>query len=69
MLESPIMKWFNHKHLTDPDMKAVSKAIGDVARELDATLIPSAEKSVALRHLLDAKDAAVRATKEGMTEV
>ena len=57
---SHIMKYFKWGHLTG-DLGEVSRMIGSTATALDATLPDGPEKSVALRKLLEAKDAAVRA--------
>lgn len=57
----PIMQFFSYAHL--PAEKAfVSKLFGDLADELIATLPRNPERTVALRKLLEAKDAAVRAS-------
>jgi hypothetical protein len=54
------MRYFAYAHLPEK-LQAVSKPIGDLAGHLDTTLPNGPEKSVALRKLLEAKDAAVRA--------
>jgi len=58
----PILRFFEHSHLPT-DLAAVSKPFCDLAHEI--AKIPSgdyiAEKIVALRKLLESKDAAVRA--------
>lgn len=56
---SPILRYFAYAHL--PVMlQVVSKPFGDLAQVIEA-LPNGPEKSVALRKLLEAKDAAVRA--------
>jgi hypothetical protein len=55
-----IMQFFDYAHLRD-DLQAVSKPFGMLADELLAKLPRNPERSVALRKLLEAKDAAVRA--------
>lgn len=60
--DSPIMRYFGFNHLTDPDLARVSEKFHDLAVYVDGTIPGGAEKSVALRKLLEAKDAAVRAT-------
>lgn len=55
---SEILRFFGYRHLPK-DLAAVSKLFADVAWEIEK-LPNSAEKSVALRKLLEAKDAAVR---------
>ena len=57
---SAIMQFFEYEHLP-AHLQAVSKPFGDLAREMDKTLPANAEKSTALRKLLEGKDAAVRA--------
>jgi hypothetical protein len=57
---SPILKFFSYEHLTLP-LAEVSKPFCDLAYELEDLLPRGAEKSTALRKLLEAKDAAVRA--------
>lgn len=58
--ENPILRFFVYEHLP-PHLQAVSKPIGDLAREMATTLPPSAELSAGLRKLLEAKDCLVRA--------
>lgn len=59
-MASPIMKYFEYKHLPEKGQK-VSQPIGDLARQMDQDLPDSAEKSAGLRKLLEAKDCLVRA--------
>lgn len=56
----PILKYFNFDHLPDP-LKATSSIFFDAACQIIATVPRNAERTVALRKLLEAKDAAVRA--------
>lgn len=56
----PILRFFEADHLPD-HLAAVSEPFGVLARDLADNLPPSAELSTALRKLLEAKDAAVRA--------
>ncbi len=56
----PIFQFFAYGHLRD-ELKEVSKPFGQLAEELIATLPRNPERTVALRKLLEAKDAAVRA--------
>lgn len=55
-----IMQFFNYSHLPQ-HLQAISKPFGDLANNLVATLPHNTELEVALRKLLEAKDAAVRA--------
>lgn len=56
----PIMQFFAYAHLPD-HLKEVSKPFGEMAEMIVDTLPRNPERSVALRKLLEAKDAAVRA--------
>lgn len=60
---SPIIRWFDSTHLPDY-LQGVVFAFRKLAVSIDEALPDGAEKSVALRKLLEAKDAAVRATIE-----
>jgi hypothetical protein len=61
--ENPIMKYFAYEHLP-PKLQAVSKPVGDLARQMEAELPGCAEKQAGLRKLLEAKDCLVRAALE-----
>lgn len=56
---SPIMRYFSYQHLPG-NLQPISKVFSELAWKLEDTLPKGAEKSVALRKLLEAKDAAVR---------
>lgn len=56
----PILQFFRHKHLP-AHLAAVSAPFGDLAAIIVGTLPRNPERTVALRKLLEAKDAAVRA--------
>ncbi len=56
----PILKFFAYEHLP-PHRQAVSKPIGELARQMAAELPAGAELSAGLRKLLEAKDCFVRA--------
>lgn len=56
----PILQFFSHKHLPE-HMQQTSALFSNLAREIVATLPRNPERTVALRKLLEAKDAAVRA--------
>lgn len=56
----PILQFFAWAHLPD-HLAAVSEPFGTLARSIVATLPRNPERTVALRKLLEAKDAAVRA--------
>jgi len=55
-----IIQFFAHAHLP-PHLAAVSRPFGELANQIVATLPRNPERTVALRKLLEAKDAAVRA--------
>jgi hypothetical protein len=55
----PIIQFFHFEHLP-PHLAEVSKPFAELAQKLLA-LLRNAERTVALRKLLEAKDAAVRA--------
>jgi hypothetical protein len=56
----PILQFFKYDHLRD-DLQKVSQPFGDLAELIVAMLPRNPERTVALRKLLEAKDAAVRA--------
>jgi hypothetical protein len=55
-----MLAWFRYEHLK-PEMQEVSKPFCDLADSLVQNLNAGPERTVALRKLLEAKDAAVRA--------
>lgn len=57
---SPILRYFAFDHLPHP-LGEISSWFFQLATSLDLELPAGAEKSTALRKLLEAKDAAVRA--------
>ena len=59
-----IMQFFTVSHLPE-HLQKVSKPFALVANEMISTLPRNPERSVALRKLLEAKDAAVRAVVAG----
>lgn len=56
----PILQFFAHAHLPE-HLAAVSRPFGDLADFIAVNLPRNPERTVALRKLLEAKDAAVRA--------
>lgn len=56
----PILRYFAFAHLPE-HLQAVSAPFADLAHRLVESLPPGPETSVALRKLLESKDAAVRA--------
>jgi hypothetical protein len=68
MTESPILRYFAYEHL-QPPLAAVSSWFYQLAHDIERDLPAGAEKSTALRYLLIAKDAAVRAALDLPTDV
>ncbi|MFA6166994.1 MAG: hypothetical protein WC700_10275 [Gemmatimonadaceae bacterium] len=62
--ENPIMQHFQCDHLPE-HLRMVSRPFCDLATMLVGMTPRNAEQSVALRKLLEAKDAAVRAKLQG----
>lgn len=58
--ESSILRYFDYSHLSTDTLRDISELFYDLAWELESALDDGAEKAVALRKLLEAKDAAVR---------
>lgn len=58
--EDRMLKWFAWAHLPEK-LQFVSKPFGTLAAALCESIEPGPERTVALRKLLEAKDAAVRA--------
>lgn len=58
--EDRMLKWFAFEHLRE-DLKEVSLDFAKLAHIIVELLAPGPERTVALRKLLEAKDAAVRA--------
>lgn len=56
----PLMQFFAYAHLRE-DLQATSRPFGELAEWIVANLPVCAERTVALRKLLEAKDCAVRA--------
>lgn len=54
------MQFFAYAHLPE-HLQEISKPFGDLAQQVVDTLPRNPERTVALRKLLEAKDAAVRA--------
>lgn len=60
LAEDPILRFFHYSHLPEK-LKTASKPFCDLAGYLVETLPRNAERTTALRKLLEAKDCAVRA--------
>ena len=63
LTQERMLKWFRYDHLPK-DLQAVSKPFSALAAMIVMRLKPGAERTVALRKLLESKDAAVRAMVE-----
>lgn len=59
--EPNLMQFFTYSHLP-PKLQVYSKPFADLAEQIQQLLPDNAERSAALRHLLEAKDCAVRST-------
>lgn len=59
-MSEQMLRWFEYAHLPE-HLQSVSKPFGELAEQLCETIEPGPERTVALRKLLEAKDAAVRA--------
>lgn len=59
-MNEPIMQFFAYAHLP-PHLQEVSQKFHALAETIVSTLPRNAERTVALRKLLESKDAAVRA--------
>lgn len=62
---SPILRYFTAAHLR-PELAGISEQFAHLAAWIELHLPPGAEKTTALRKLLESKDAAVRAGLDGM---
>ncbi len=63
MVKPTILKFFNYQHLPEK-LQRVSKPFHDMAHTLVKELPENEESQVALRKLLESKDAGVRALVE-----
>ena len=58
--KEPLLQFFSYEHLP-AHFQVISKPFGEMARAICDTLPINAERTMALRKLLEAKDCAVRA--------
>lgn len=58
--EERMLKWFEYKHLPEK-LQVISSQFSNMAHGIVHLVAPGPERTVALRKLLEAKDAAVRA--------
>jgi hypothetical protein len=59
-MDEPMLRWFEYAHLP-PHLQAISEPFCTLAEKLCRKIERSPERTVALRKLLESKDAAVRA--------
>jgi hypothetical protein len=62
MTEEQMLEWFEADHLPDGPIRESSLRFAELASVIVETTARCPERTVALRKLLEAKDAAVRAT-------
>jgi len=58
-MRNTLLQFFEYEHLP-PHLQEISKSFCRLAKKIDASLPVNAEKTTALRKLLEAKDCAVR---------
>jgi len=58
--DEPMLRYFVYQHLSDAETRSISKIFLELARDLVLELPRTPERTVALRKLLESKDAAVR---------
>lgn len=63
-MASSLLRWFDTSHLRDEELAERSQKFETLAHWMHYEIPDSAEKTVALRKLLEAKDAFVRACVE-----
>ncbi len=59
-MKERMLTWFEYAHLPE-HLQKISAPFGDLASHICNVVQPGPERTVALRKLLEAKDAAVRA--------
>lgn len=60
-MDEPILQFFVYEHLKTEALKNVSRPFKEMAENIVETLPRNPERTVALRKLLEAKDATLRA--------
>lgn len=65
----PLLRWFRFEHLAHPSLRVMSEKFSLLAHDLVLMLPRTPERTIALRKLLESKDAAVRAAveRDGLT--
>ncbi|TXH13621.1 MAG: hypothetical protein E6R03_11005 [Hyphomicrobiaceae bacterium] len=59
-VQERMLRWFEYLHLP-PALQEISKPFGELAKSICRSVPGGPERTVSLRKLLEAKDAAVRA--------
>jgi hypothetical protein len=67
--ESQLLRYFDYRHLPAGPLREVAGSFSGQAEYLDAVLPAGSEKTTALRKILEAKDAAVRAALDLPEEI
>lgn len=67
-MDEPMLRFFTYEHLRDERLRETSKLFAELASQLCSDLPRSPERTVALRKLLESKDAAVRAAVDVLAE-
>lgn len=67
-MDEPMLRFFTYEHLRDERLPKTSRRFAELASQLCSELPRSPERTVALRKLLESKDAAVRATVDALAE-
>lgn len=62
----PMLRYFAYEHLRDEGLRTVSRQFAALADRVVELLPRSPERTIALRKLLESKDAAVRAELDGV---
>lgn len=63
--EHSLIRWFDNRHISDEEVAEIVTTFRSTAVRIDLRLDNGAEKTTALRKLIEAKDAACRAVIEG----
>jgi hypothetical protein len=61
MQEEPLLRHFRYQHLADERLRSFSEKYAGLAEHIVNSMEPSAERTLALRSLIAAKDQGVRA--------
>lgn len=65
-MPTPVLQFFEYRHLTSPILQEVSAPFCALARQLAETLPDNRQRELALEMLLAAKDCAVRSALAAM---